>query len=192
MALKLTFDICVTNGCTVFKLNETTGTYSVTNTTGWGSPNLPLGDVVSATMLITSPSGVEYTVDMLNTFNWPTNNSSLFANISASSLGLTNLEDGLWIFKYTVTDNSGNNISTTNHYLNYCNSECCVLQMLTNLKLDNCGCNCNDPKYEDYLKAWLQLEALKKAADCGDETAFNNIKKIVDKLCKNINCKTCK
>lgn len=188
----ISFDICVTNGCTVFKINETTGQYSSTNTGGWGSPNTELSDVVSAEMLITSPSEVEYSIDMMDVYNYPTDNLSLYANITATSLGLTSLEDGLWIFEYVVEDSSGNRYTKINHYLNYCNSECCVKQMLTNLKLDSCGCNCSDDKYEEYLKAWLQLEALKKAADCGDETAFANILKIVTKLCKNNNCKTCK
>ena len=36
------------------------------------------------------------------------------------------------------------------------------------------------------------LQALKNAAECGDYTTFNSILKIITKLCKNNNCKTCK
>jgi len=195
MALKLTFDICVTNGCTVFKLSELTGQYSATNLTGYGytEDNPPTEVMASATLTIISPSNITYTVDVMTQFNWPTSNPYLFANITAESLGLTTLEDGLWIFTYTlVEEDTGTIYSTTKNYLNFCTSNCCVSQMLANLNLDECGCECNDVQYENYLKAWVQLEGLKNAAKCGDIESFNNIKKIVDKLCKNINCKTCK
>jgi len=58
--------------------------------------------------------------------------------------------------------------------------------------VDTCDCCKETTDYKNYILAWTQLQSLKKAAACGDETNFTAIKKIIDKLCLNSGCKTCK
>ncbi len=186
---------CVVNGCTQIRFYETTGIYSSTNTGGYGNgssgQNYPLSSYTSAILTITSPSNVVYTVN-LTSKGFPTNNVSHYYDLTSTDLGgLLNLEDGKWTFKYDVTG-TGPALSRTVYQLFYCNAECCVNEQLNNLTLLDCDCNCDDVDYKNYTKTWTFLQALKNAAECGDYNSFTNILKILDRLCKNINCKTCK
>lgn len=45
MALEIKFNYAVTNDRTKLVITDTTGVYSVNNTTGWGTPNLNRGEV---------------------------------------------------------------------------------------------------------------------------------------------------
>lgn len=192
MSLQLKFDICVTNGCTQIRFSETTGYYSSVNTTGWGSPNWLLADALTAKLDITTPSGTTYTINLLTTTLFPSNVVGTLYDIPSSSIGgITSIVDGQWIFKYYVTNKDDVEVSTTIYKYFYCNSECCVTEMLANLDL-SCDCCKDSDSYKNYTLAWTELQSLKKAAACGDSTNFTTIKKIVDKLCKNNGCKTCK
>jgi len=62
--------------------------------------------------------------------------------------------------------------------------------MLANVNTcDSCP---KDDSEELYNKAKTMFDSLENAAECGDLTTFNSIKKIIDKLCLNSGCKTCK
>lgn len=191
MSLQLNFSTCVTNGCTNIKFTETTGTYTTSNLGGWGVPNIILADANTAILTIIDPSSNEYEVDLFTDYSFPSSNSDYYIYITAESLGLSSIEDGKWTFTYTITTDT-ESYSKTKYSLFYCNSECCVKQLLTDLDLEDCGCGCKDLDRSDYIKAWSHLEALKNAAQCGSVTLFTKLKKIVDKLCKNKDCKTCK
>lgn len=192
MALQLNFDICVTNGCTQLKFTETTGFYSSANTGGWGSPNTQLVDATTATLSITPyGSTTTYTIDLLVTTLFPTDNSSFTYDIPLSDMGSpTSIVDGQWLFVYTILDDLGTTHTKSIYKYFYCNSECCVTSMLPDI--DTCDCCKETTDYKNYILAWTQLQSLKKAATCGDSTNFTAIKKIVDKLCLNNGCKTCK
>lgn len=192
MALTLKYNLCVINGCTQIRFTDETGFYSTVNTGGWGTPNPALSTITSATLDITNPEGDTYTIDLFATSLFPTDDYGLSYDIPLSEIGdPSSISDGEWIFVYTVSDGS-DEYSTTIYKYFYCNYECCVTQMLANLKLDTCDCCDYSKSYKNYELAWLQLEALKKAAACGDSDNFTSISKILDKLCKNNNCKTCK
>lgn len=192
MSLQLNFDLCVTDACTQIRFTETTGVYSTTNTGGWGTPNISLGDVVTATLAITPyGSTTTYTIDVEATTLFPTDNTSFTYNIPLSLIGNpTSIVDGQWLFVYTVTDATDTYTKSIYKYF-YCNSECCVTNMLAALDL-SCDCCKDSTEYKNYILAWTQLQSLKKAAACGDSDNFTAIKKIVDKLCLNSGCKTCK
>lgn len=189
--LSLNFDLCVTDACTQIRFTETTGFYSTTNTGGWGAPNITLGDVVTATLAITPyGSTTTYTINVEATSLFPTDNSSFTYNIPLSLIGNpTSIVDGQWLFVYTVTTASATYTKTIYKYF-YCNTECCVTSMLPDV--DTCDCCKETTEYKNYILAWTHLQSLKKAAACGDETNFTAIKKIIDKLCLNSGCKTCK
>jgi len=189
--LILKFDVCVTNNCTQIRFTDETGFYSTVNTGGWGTPNPALSSITSATLDITTPDSDTYTIDLFATTLFPTDDYGLSYDIPLSEIGSPDsIIDGKWSFIYTVSDGV-DEYSTTIYKYFYCNKECCVTQMLANLDL-SCDCCKDSDSYKKYELAWLQLQALKKAAACGDETNFTAISKIIDKLCKNNDCKTCK
>ena len=192
MALQLNFSTCVINGCTQIQFKETTGYYSAANTGGWGKPNIELTDVVTATLAITPyGSTTTYTIDLLATTLFPTDNSLFTYDIPLSDIGdPTSIVDGQWLFTYTITDATDTYTKSAYKYF-YCNTECCVTDMLATLDL-SCDCCKDSQDYKNYILAWTQLQSLKKAASCGDSTNFTAIKKIIDKLCLNSGCKTCK
>lgn len=189
MALQLDFSTCVINGCSQIRFTETTGTYSTSNPGGWGAPNATLAQATLAVLTITDPNGVIYTINLF-THGLPSSNKDFYYNIPVADVAV-NIIDGKWTFVYTVVANAVT-YTKTKYSLFFCNSECCVNKMLLDLDLEDCDCDCKDIKYDDYIKAWTFLEALKEAAKCGSVDLFAKIKKIVDKLCKNKDCKTCK
>ena len=191
MALQLKFNTCVINGCKQIRFTDNTGFYNPTNLTGWGTPNPSVSTMTSAILEITPPGGIKYTINAFATSIFPSDDYGMSYDIPLSLIGNpTSIIDGQWLFTYIVSD--GINTYTTSIYKYfYCNSECCVTQMLANLKL-SCDCCKDSDEYKNYELAWVQLESLKKAAACGDSANFETIKKIVDKLCLNNGCKTCK
>lgn len=191
MSLQLNFNTCVINSCSQIRFNETTLPYNINNLGGYGTPNPLDSSFTSAILEITNPNNISYTIDLFNTTLFPTYNSSLYYDIPLNSIGNPNtIIDGKWKFVYTISDGT-NTYTKTVYKLFYCNSECCVTKMQPTIEVDCDCCNKTD-SYSNYIKAWSFLQSLKNAAKCGDTTLFSSIKKIVDKLCLNSECKTCK
>ncbi len=190
MSLKLSFDLCVINGCTQLKFSENTGIYSTSNINGWNFPNLDTADVVSATLLIKGPDAVEYTVDLF-TEGFPSYIAGFSYNIPLVDMGSpTTITDGQWYFVYTIVDSNDVVYSTAIYKYFTCNTKCCISNMLANVNTcDSCP---KDDSEKNYLTAKTMFDALENAAECGDNTKFTSIKKIIDKLCLNSGCKTCK
>jgi len=191
MALNLNFDTCVINNCNSIKFTETTGVYSVSNTGGYGAPNITLGSVLTAVLEVTDPGDVVTNLNLF-THGLPSSNLSFSYSFDAIDLGLNNIIDGKWKFKYTITTASAT-YTLTKNVLFYCNMKCCVTQTLSDLVLTDCtDCNNSNKDYDNYIKLSTFFDSLKKAAECGSVSEFTKIKKIIDKLCKNKDCKTCK
>ncbi len=190
MALKLKYNICVNNTCTQLKFIEETGIYNtITNTTGYGAPNASIPSILTAVLTITGPNNTSYTIDLFATTLFPSTTNLIEYTIPLSQYGSpTNIIDGQWRFNYKITEISGNSYNTEIYKYFFCNSECCVKNMLPDTKICDC---CDNKENSDYNTAWTFLQSLKSAARCGDYNNFTNIKKIVDKLCKNSKCKTC-
>lgn len=190
MSLQLNFDLCVVNSCSQLRFNECTGYYSTANPTGWGTPNPNVLLATSATLDITGPDNITHTVDLFATTLFPTNNTLFEYDIPLSSIGSpSTITDGQWKFLYTVVADGATYTREIYKYF-YCNSECCVTGMQPTVT--TCDCCDKNESYNNYITAWTFLQSLKDAAKCGDYTNFTNIKKIVDKLCLNSGCKTCK
>ena len=190
MALTLKYNLCVINGCTQLQFSENTGVYSTANATGWGTPNVDTTSAVSATLLIKGPDAVEYTIDLFAE-DFPKNITGSSYNIPLASMGSpVTITDGQWYFVYTIVDDNDDTYSTTVYKYFFCTSDCCVKNMLANINTcDSCP---KDNSESDYLKAKAMLDSLENAAECGDSANFAAIKKILDKLCLNSGCKTCK
>lgn len=191
MSLILNFEICQTNNCKDLVFSETTGFYEATfNPGGYGAPNETTAAAQTAVLTITDPNGLVTSVDLMPQ-GFPTGDLTLDGYTISSA---TALPDGVYTFLYTVTFLNGEVVTTYTKSITkllYCNSECCVQQMLANLNL-TCDCCETDENIKYYYKAWTFLQALKNAAQCGDVATFTNILKVITKLCKNNGCKTCK
>ncbi len=190
MALKLNFDICVINSCGQLRFNETTWSYSTSNTGGYGSPNPTSVSASAASLVITNPSGTSYTVDLYSTGLYPTYNNTIYYDIPLSSIGNpSKIDDGEWTFVYSVTISGVTYTKEIHKYL-YCNMQCCVDSMLP--VVDLCDCCSETIEYSNYNTDRIYLESLKAAAKCSDRDKFESLRKIVEKLCLINNCKTCK
>jgi hypothetical protein len=191
MALVLKFQACVQAACTELLIKELTGLYkTTTNPGGYGTPNPDPEEAESAILVITSPSDQEYTINLFDN-GFPTSDTTFEYIIPMSELGnRTEIEDGQWIFVYTVViDNV--EYKVTKSYIFTCNSECCVSQLKAELPSEDCNCDDVTVKQMDYFKAWGFLEALKYAAFCGNITEYDKILNILNKLCSKTSCKTC-
>ena len=120
MAVEVKFTICEESNCESINFRELTGAYNAsTNTTGWGAPNEVVGDAVSATLVLKSPSGVTYSsIDML-ALSYPTVDSFAQTEILASTVdsSLTTFADGFWTITYSVTTGTTTYTQTKTFFL---------------------------------------------------------------------------
>lgn len=192
MALTPKMNICLNAGCSTLTFTETTGAYDVsTNTTGYGAPNPAIGDVTQIVLNITSPDGELYIID-LTSEGFPTTDDELEYEIDMADLDDRDvIEDGYWSFTLTAVTGSGS-FTGYKSYFFYCNAECCVNKLLSAVEADECMCDEeNNKRIDRYIKVKTFLESLKNAANCYNETKFDNILTIINKLCRNADCKTC-
>jgi len=189
MALRPTIQLCLTANCSTLSFTETTGVYNATtNPYGYGGPNTVITNAVSGSLIITTPDLSTYTISIP-----PSNNPDLSTTIVLANVGgRTSVEDGFWNFTYTVIDNLTYPYSTSKGYYFYCQSECCVAKLLTKIDLDDCMCNKQNTKnLDDYTKARTLLQSLKNAASCLNSANYLKAKALLEKICRNSNCKTC-
>jgi hypothetical protein len=193
MALVLKINACVKTACTELTITELTGAYSITNTGGYGTPNMEIVPTVKyAVLTITSPSLQVYNIDLFATGYFPNTTPALEYVIPMSQLGnRTFIEDGQWTFLYTVTNGSTEIYTTTRSYIFTCNTECCVAELLSNIEDVDCNCEDTTDQIMNYLKAKAFLDSLKYAAYCGNTSAYTKLKNILDKICAKTSCKTC-
>ncbi len=194
MALTPTIVLCVQSGCTELTFSETTGAYdSVTNTGGYGSPNINIADVANAVLRITSPDDTICDIDVKDLSDFPTTNEDFEYSIDLADLeDRTSIEDGYWQFSYRVTDGASTLYEGTKAYFFYCNSNCCVERLLAGIEVDECMCSeSTSKKIENYTLARTMLQSLKAASSCSNVTNFNKIKTLLAKLCRSTGCKTC-
>ena len=194
MALTPTINLCLRTGCSELIFKDTTGAYSLTNTTGYGAPNPIIADFDTAVLTVIAPDETEYTVDVFPE-SFPTTDTDQEYEIPLASLGnRTVIEDGYWQFVYTIHDNNTDtNYSATFAGIFTCNTRCCVEQLLLLIDENKFGLpdKQNNKRINDYLMAKAYLDSLTYYANCGNLDKFDNIKRVIDKLCANVNCTTC-
>jgi hypothetical protein len=133
--------------------------------------NPQVSDATSASLVITTPTGDIYTIDLYPTF--PINNTLYGYPIQGTSIGLsadTQIPDGIYTLKYTVSGvlpdtNLGGApfiYTTSIQQLFDCNVQCCVNEKMTTL---NAGCGCN--KNNNAVELYTLLESARAAAKCG-------------------------
>jgi len=191
MAVALSFRLDQSTNCKNLTFYETTGAYSVTNTTGWGAPNEATSDALTATLLITPPTGTATTLNLLSLGTYPKSDSTIGYTITPTALGLSStsqLSDGIYTFKYTVTTALNTYTQTIQQALT-CQVQCCVYSMLNSIDLTCSGCS--DQQIKEFNKAYIILKGLVYSGGCGEISTFNKNIAILQKLCNQTNCQNC-
>lgn len=194
MALTPTINLCLRTGCKQLIFKDTTGEYSLTNTGGYGSPNPEIADFTEATLTVIAPDNTQYVIDIFSD-GFPTIDTEDEYQIDLADLGnRTFIEDGYWQFIYTIYDNNTDTTYTAVFAgIFTCNTRCCVEKLLLLIDTNKFGLpdKQNEKRIKEYLMAKSYLDSLVYYSYCGNLDKFNNIKRIIDKLCANINCNTC-
>lgn len=191
MAVVLSGKICISNNCKDLTFVETTGAYnSLSNTTGWGSPNEATSAATSATLSITDTEDIVTNIDLLATTLFPSSNINLQYDLSTT--GLTDSEgqlpDGIYTFTYTVVT-ATTTYTTSWRQAIYCQVKCCVMSMLVDLDFD---CDCYKDEKDKIIDSFLMYKGLIYSSNRGNITKFNEQLAILEKLCLNSNCNNCK
>ena len=88
MALIPNISLCLKSSCKKLIFSETTGAYNnPANLGGYGGINPNTTDITSAILTIKDPNGIIYTINLLATTYFPTNNTLFEYIIPLSSIG---------------------------------------------------------------------------------------------------------
>jgi hypothetical protein len=189
MALQLKISLCFADKCKTLKVYDTTGLYSTDNTGGWGTPNITLASVTSATLDITPPNtSTPTSFDVTTTVNTATivDGSFLLNIITDSNLTAGSFVDGIYNLTYTVTDGQST-YTTSIKTFSTCNTDCCVEKMKAKFKEKMCDCDWLQ-YWENYKKAEALLYGAKSAFACGKDSQAMDLLNQVNKICQLQKC----
>jgi hypothetical protein len=149
--------------------------------------------VATAILTVIDPQDVTYTID-LGTKGLDLDNITDYVLDLADLGNRTVIEDGYWQFIYTITTTEDNTATANFAGIFTCNSRCCVQQILLQIDVNKFGIEdkINQKAIDRYLKAKTFLDSLVYYANCGNLDKFDNIKYLIDKMCANVECNTCK
>lgn len=189
MAVELKYSICENSNCKSINFRELTGTYdAVDNPGGWEAPNEAIGDAVTATLILKSPSGVTYPSLDLLALGFPKVDSYVSKEIQASDVdsSLTMFTDGFWTITYTVTTATETYTQTKTFFL-YCNIRKEVCRLVADMRIENCTCDAESVNRAVQMNSYLL--ALGYATALGDTTSASELFETLQNL---IDCSTCK
>ena len=184
MALVPKINFCLKNTCSVISISDVTGIYHVSNNpTGWGSPNAQGADVLTATITITNPDGIEQIVDVSSQIPDPVTGDFTFEDIT-----LSDYKDGVTSLNYTI-------ITSTDTYRAYaetlliCNTRACVEKMWATVACKSCAGNCDlSSLIDDANLAEGLLNGLNSSASCCNKDCVNRVLEAIEQLCAFENC----
>lgn len=181
---------------TELQVTETTGAYDlVTNPYGWGAPGaLLIGDVDSSNIKIQNLSSTDatvYTIDSTGDFPNDTLDSIVITNDQIGGIAGDRIPDGVYSLEYTVVVDSDRNCLAPlrKHFLVCYEAEKCISNLVANLKVKDCCCNCDE--VNQVLTAFMYFKALKYAGCTGSVSRANELLKALSTMCANINCEDC-
>lgn len=186
MAFIPKLSVCELKGCSVLRIKEITGLYhSLRNTQGWETPNISTADLVTAQLIITSPSGTITTVNVLSQIPVPYVEDFYFNDISITP------EDGEWSIQYLLTTDSATYSNILRTFLT-CSVRCCIDKLqckVLNEDID-CGCECTEiselREKVDFMESLYYTMMSSKS--CNNSGARNKILKQLQRLCKLEKC----
>ena len=134
---------------------------------------------------------------MINVYPTLPNTTDTLYDLDTSDVGLgkrgTQFADGINIFTYVVTGNGGGTaftLQTYREFLFYCKNKCCIYKLIS--KIPEADCSCKDLLVERALFAFTMLQALKHAAQTGENLRAISINKTLANLCEENECAGCK
>ena len=169
MAITTQFSICESSNCSSLVFSDTTGAYSLTNLTGYGTPNESISGA-TAELIVTLSDGTISTIS-LTAAGFPTTDSTLTYTISAEDIGYSSgdkIDDQIISFQYKVVTALTTIITQYKSQAFYCQVNCCVNSMFIDLDL-SCE-DCLKSLGKKSMKAYLMLQGLKYSSSCGDST----------------------
>lgn len=193
MALIPNISFCTRDNCKILKLSDITGTYSATNTGGWGAPNSALADVTEAIISVLLPDetlAVEFDVVATVTAATIIDGEFILDQLTMEDFGLdsdTKFPDGIYEITYTITE-GGTEYTKSIKTFSVCQVSCCIEKMKTKFQ-EKLECDCGwEVFFMNYLKAKALLDGAKRAFGCGNDTKAENILESIEKLCNASNC----
>lgn len=187
MALQPNYTLCLDKGCTTFTFSDTTGSYnSISNPGGFGTPNISVSNITSATILI--EIGTYSKLITIPLSSTPILGDLTDVKITATELG-TAIADNVYTVTYTINTNTpttGLFYFKKQQMFFACNAECCVYKMSTKVSTDNT--TCDNTALNNFLNAYAYLQVLNNAARAGQNTKFTNTLTLLNKLCTASGC----
>lgn len=190
MALSPRFTIEFDCDFQYFTFHETTGAYSVSNTGGYGVPNIATGDVDS-TQLIVKNVLTDVTFDTITTVTVSSTGVDIQFDLNdllvdGEEVYTENLADGIYEFTYNVIDGA-----TTYQYtvrqLILPDLNCSLCTALSRVIDPTCGCS--KPQYiSSWLEGFTRIKALEGSAICGSITQFEELYDKTQNYFTSLNC----
>lgn len=200
MGLDIGFDIKEKPNGEIW-IYDITGIYhSVNNPTGWGGANPALGTVLSAELEVTRPDPTTLQLSEDDTFRTLLSASPAIPNLTGdrytvtpSDLGTTELIDGRYRFKFTISGTASAVPYELIYQIEkvfYNNLFCCAVKKQSEAKLENCGCTeCIDKLFSMNMLMCAVDEVISANA-CGKPNQALDSLKVAQKLCDD-DCSDC-
>lgn len=187
MPLTPKFAFKISKSGTSIKCKDVTGPYSASNTGGYGAPNAAIGDIVSSSVIITTPAGLSYTVTGVasNVYNE--------TNITLVQLGFpvgSTIADGVYGAEFTLVTAGATYTYTTQFFITY-NVECCFEKAQAEEVFSltkSCSCGGERSKTADYFYI---IWSANKAFYCGKIETAKALLAYLQTACQTLSCTTC-
>jgi len=191
MALELSITASTNCNCDEILVCDTTGTYDANfNTTGWGSPNYAVGDIVTSEFIVVLADGTEYTLDA-TALSTDAHGNYIIPITSIGFAANTCLTDAIYTIEWEVSFGT-EHASTSVQMFSYCNAQNIVFSLIADAAdtIDE-ECGCTNKGAEDSLLAWTYYQALLYAGCCNDSTNFTKLLAVINRLDDDNNCDNC-
>ena len=190
MALIPKLSVCALNSCSTLRIKEITGVYdALTNLYGWNTPNIGTTNIITAELIITSPSGTITTTDVTSQFVIPYVEAFYFTDISITP------EDGEWTIQYLIHYLDGKINNTYSNILKTfltCSVRCCIDKIWSKVlnNYSDCGCGCINISELEQKTSFMEslYDTMISAAACNNSDTRNKILIQLQRLCKLEKC----
>jgi len=171
---------------TQLTLTDSTGAYAVDNTGGWGAPNITLGSVLYAHLIITDPSDVEYDIDIINDLgiDFTTIGADgliyeVTHDLIGGTLGAT-LEDGIYEVEYRISDSAtwddgGNDYSIVINVMTYYTVQGQVFERIAEIPTYYKCADCDNLYVKETTTMFMLLQSLIAASTYSTTVKFELI-----------------
>jgi hypothetical protein len=197
MALELKFNVTKTADCKEFIFTQTTGTYDVTtNLTGWGAPNVDIGNAQDSYVVIQdlTSSTIYKLIEVAESDDSATNflYEDLIIEGQSLPIGTEEIVDGIYCFTHTVLMDDDSLYNTTGYHMSLCQLECKLKELSSKYiaSLGSCS-SCESKLLNFFSEAMALYDALKFSYRCGNFTHFNKILINLQSLLLQLDCSNC-